>query len=120
MEFLNKIELRGVVGRADLNAFNGIQVCNFSVVTEYSAVDKDGNPSVDTAWFNVKAWEGRAGSPLDLSRIQKGIWVRVVGRVRQRKYTKDDEDRTSWDVLARVVELIPREDEQPMQPQRDW
>ena len=41
MEFLNRIELRGVVGRADINSNNGHHVCNFSVVTENTAVDRE-------------------------------------------------------------------------------
>ncbi|MBR1509878.1 MAG: single-stranded DNA-binding protein [Bacteroidales bacterium] len=120
MEFLNRIELRGVVGRADVNSYNGSLVCNFSVVTENSAVDKEGNSTVESTWFNVTAWEGQPGIP-DLYSIQKGGWIRVVGRLRQRKYvTQDGEERMSLDVLARLVELIPREDLSSLSPQRDW
>ena len=118
MEFLNRIELRGVVGRADINTVHGSQVCNFSVVTEYSGVDKEGNSAIDTTWFNVSAWGGREGIP-DLYSIQKGAWIQVVGRIRLRKYTnQNQEERTSMDVLARNVKLIPREQD-PMQVQRD-
>ncbi|MBR1570905.1 MAG: single-stranded DNA-binding protein [Bacteroidales bacterium] len=118
MEFLNHIELRGVVGRAEINTFNESRVCNFSVVTEYSIRDKEGNPAIDTAWFNVAAWEGR--DMPDLYEIQKGAWVQVHGRVRIRKYTtQDNEERTAMDVLASSVNMIPRESTRP-QPQRDW
>jgi Single-stranded DNA-binding protein len=118
MEFLNRIEIKGVVGRAEIHAFNGTRVCNFSVVTEYSTRDKDGNPDIDIAWFNVSAWQGP--SMPDFYEIQKGAWIRVVGRIRIRKYTtQDNEERSVMDVLARTVEMIPREDER-LQPQRDW
>ena len=107
MEFLNKIEIRGVVGRADINSYNGNQVCNFSVVTEASAVDRAGNSTVEPTWFNVSAWSGVKGLD-DLTLIQKGGWVRVVGR-------------SSIEIPARLVEVIPRgEDLEPMQPQRDY
>lgn len=118
MEFLNKIELNGVVGRADVNVYNGIQVCNFSVVTEYSTRDREGNPAIETTWFNVSTWEGRDNP--NFSLIQKGVWIHVMGRVRLRKYvTQENEERSTLEVLARKVSLIPREDTQ-IQPQRDW
>jgi single-strand DNA-binding protein len=118
MEFLNRIEIRGVVGRAEINTFNGTQVCNFSVVTEYSTRDRDGNPDVDITWFNVSAWQGP--SMPDFYEVQKGTWVEVSGRLRIRKYTtQDNEERQSMDILARTVKMVPRENER-LQPQRDW
>lgn len=119
MEFLNKIQLRGVVGRADVNAVNGSHVCNFSVVTEYSSRDREGNPLMDIVWFNVAAWEGRDLIG-DVYEIQKGMWVEVTGRVRMRRYvTQENEERTVMDVVARKVKVLQREEDQ-MQPQRDY
>ena len=120
MEFLNKIELKGVVGRAEMNSFNNSQVCNFSVVTEYSTVDKERNSIIETAWFNVSAWSGR-NDIKDLYNIQKGSWVHVYGRLRVRKYTtQTGEERSAMDVIAGKVVLLPKEEEaSTMQPQRD-
>lgn len=118
MEFRNRIELRGVVGRADINSYNGNQVCNFSVVTEKS-VSRDGASAVDTTWFNVTAWDRVKGLE-DFSQIQKGAWVEVIGSLRLHKWiTPDNEERSSLEVMARRVNVIPREDEQ-MSPQRDY
>lgn len=121
MEFLNRIELRGVVGRADCNAFNNHHVCNFSVVTEASIKDREGNSVSEPTWFNVTAWDGVQGLD-DVTRIQKGMWVNVIGRLRHRKYTtQDNEDRYSLDILARLVKILPKEDlMEQMQPQRDY
>ncbi|MBQ9410914.1 MAG: single-stranded DNA-binding protein [Bacteroidales bacterium] len=119
MEFLNKIQLRGVIGRADVNAVNGTHVCNFSVVTEYSTRDKEGNPVVDVMWFNVAAWEGR-DQIRDVYEIRKGMWVEVTGRVRMRRYvTQENEERSVMDVIARKIKILEKEEEQ-MQPQRDY
>ena len=113
MEFLNRIELRGVVGRAEVNTVGNSRVCNFSVVTEYSGME------LETTWFNVSAWGSREVMP-DLNTIQKGCWVYVTGRLRLRRYTtQDNEERTSLDVMARTVKVLPRE-EDPLQPQRDY
>ena len=85
MEFLNKIELRGIVGLTSLNRVGESQVCRFSLVTEYSYKDRDNNPVVDTTWFNVTAWEGK--NMPDLRQIAKGVIVQVAGRVRTFRYT---------------------------------
>ncbi len=117
MEFLNRIDLRGVVGRSEVNTYNGSQVCNFSVVTEYSTASQ-GASAIETTWFNVSAWGPRDGiAPFVL--IQKGCWVEVRGRIRLRKYTSQSgEERTAMDILAREVKVLTKEDD-PMQPQRD-
>ena len=121
MEFLNKIELRGVVGRADFNSYNGNQVCNFSVVTEASAWDREGNSTIEPTWFNVAVWNSVNGLN-NLTDIQKGLWIRIVGRLRVRTYVSQDNiERYSLEVLARLVEIIPREEErEQMQPERDY
>ena len=120
MEFLNRIELRGVVGRADFNSYKGNQVCNFSVVTEASAVDRNTGASIsEPTWFNVTAWSGIQGLE-DLTEIKKGSWVNVIGRLRLDKWTTpDNEERTSLEVQARMVKILPREELQ-MSPQRDY
>ena len=120
MEFQNKIELQGVVGRAEINSFNNSQVCNFSVVTEYSTVDKERNSIIETAWFNVSAWSGR-NNIKELYNLQRGYWVHVTGRIRVRKYTtQTGEERSAMDVIANKVELLQKEeDASTMQPQRD-
>ena len=120
MEFMNKIRLRGVVGKADITTFsNNSQVCNFSVVTEYSTVDREGNSAIETTWFNVSVWNGKGGFT-ELYDIQKGVWVEVEGRMRSRKYTtQTGEERSTSEVIARSVKVLPREDEN-LNPQRDY
>lgn len=52
MEFLNKIELRGIVGTVTLNRVGESQVCRFSLVTEYSYKDRENNPVVDVTCYS--------------------------------------------------------------------
>ena len=116
MEFLNRIELRGIVGMTTLNKVGETQVCHFSVVTEYAYKDKENNPVVDTTWFNVTAWEGR-NMPA-LRDIVRGAIVQVHGRVRTFKYTQaDGTERSGWEILARRVTLLQSDDD-PVQPQK--
>ena len=116
MEFINRIELRGIVGPTPLNKVGESQVCRFSIVTEYSFKDRDNNPVVDTTWFNITAWEGR--NMPDLRQIVRGAIVQVHGRVRTFKYTMaDGAEKSGWEVLARRITLLEPDDD-PVQPQR--
>lgn len=121
MEFINKIELRGVVGRGDINSYNNSRVCNFSVVTERSTRDSDGNPAVETTWFNVSIWDSIESPRFPLEKVVRGAWVEVIGRLRLRRYTTvENEYRYSMDVLAWDVKVLSKEGHDPhMQPQRD-
>ena len=116
MEFLNKIELRGIVGQSSLNRVGDSQVCRFSLVTEYSYKDRSNNPIVDVTWFNITAWEGKNMPELHL--IGKGVIVQVAGRVRTFRFTMaDGAERSGWEILARRVTILPSDDD-PVQPQR--
>ena len=116
MEFLNRIELRGVVGQAALNRIGESQVCRFSLVTEYSYKDRENNPVVDVTWFNVTAWEGK--NMPDFRQIGKGVIVQVAGRVRTFRFTMaDGTEKSGWEILARRVNILAPDDD-PVQPQR--
>jgi single-stranded DNA-binding protein len=114
MEFLNRMEIRGVVGRAEYSSVGNGRVARFSVVTDYN-YRRDGAPVTESTWFNIRAWEGR--SIPDLGQLAKGSWVHVIGRVRTYKYvTPDGEERTNWEVTATRVKILEPEDDM-MQPQ---
>ena len=55
MEFINRIELVGVVGTIRRQSFSGRTVANFSVVAEYAYKDKNGGDVIETTWHNVVA-----------------------------------------------------------------
>ena len=94
MEFLNKIEIAGVVGRANLTPCGPTTVCNFSVMTEYCYKGNDGGVVVDTLWLSVTACGPKPQWP-DLSQIQKGSKVHIIGRFRAKRYVDNSGcDRT--------------------------
>ena len=104
MEFINSIELVGVVGRIHKQTFSNRTVANFSVVTEYSFKDKTGGAIVETTWHNVVAWQN-GEMPLDL--IEKGSHVCVQGRLRCCKYTSESgKTRTSYEIIASGVNIL--------------
>ena len=77
MEFLNKIEIAGVVGRANLTPCGPTTVCNFSVMTEYCYKGNDG-----------------------------GVVV-VIGRLRAKRYCDAQGiDRVCYDVVAQELGIM--------------
>lgn len=105
MEHLNRIELQGVVGTIRLNTIQGMQVANFSLATDYLSKNNAGATICETCWHNVCAWEGE--NICDLSQIEKGSKVRVVGRMRSSRYTGADGcEKTFYEVLASEVSTI--------------
>lgn len=105
MEFLNRIELTGVVGRIHRQTVADQIVANFSLVTEYGFRDKGGYSVVETTWHNVAAWKSNNISCLDA--INRGSHVHVIGRLRTRRYTDSNgESRISFDVVATSVDVL--------------
>lgn len=111
LEFCNKIELKGVVGRADIDSFNERRVCNCSVVTQTAFRDKSGNSIVEPMFWFVVAWEDALPkSSCSIDDIRKGQWVHIIGRLRIRTRIDDKgNERSVPEVIANRVELIPQE-----------
>lgn len=113
MEQLNKIELRGNVGSVRVRDTATGQFVRFSVATNYVFKDKGGAAVIETTWHNVVAWNGK-GMSEDLARIEKGMGVYVVGRLRTQKYTgSDGAEHTAYEVVARTVEIVRDEQLSP-------
>lgn len=109
MEYLNKIELRGVVGVSRLTNCGPTTVCNFSLVTEYAYKGNDGGVVIDVLWLSVVACGPKPGWP-DLSRIQKGSKVHVIGRLRAKRYCDAQGiDRTVYEVVAQELEILEQD-----------
>lgn len=107
MQDLNRIEIRGRVGRVIFRDIAGGQVANLSVATNYCYKNHEGNPVIETTWHNVTAWGNEKNRIADL---KKGDTVHVTGRLRQIRYTTaSGEDRTTTEVFAATLEVITNE-----------
>ena len=70
MEFLNRIEIRGIIGSVSVKQIGNAKSANISVVTEYFHTAKDGCAVIETTWHRVDAWEGDLVRNLD--QLKKG------------------------------------------------
>lgn len=105
MEFLNKVEIHGVVGQVHITKVADTETAQFSVLTEDVSRSKDGCAVVNCTWFSVRAWKGPG--IVDLQRIEKGSHVHVIGRFRCQRYVGNDGcEKTSYEVIASTVELV--------------
>lgn len=108
MEFKNYIEIIGIVGRSDRMTFGDTETINLSVVTEYAYRDKEGGSIVDFTWFNVTANAKKIPSILP-DTPSRGDWVKVTGRLRTIRYTKEDgENGLAVQVVASSIEILPK------------
>ncbi len=105
MEQLNKVELRGIIGVIRLQDVGETRYATMSVATNYCYKDAEGCPVIETTWHIVNAWEGKACT--DLSVLQKGDRVHVIGRLRCRRYTDvSGMERSQMDIVANTLEKI--------------
>lgn len=105
MEFLNSVEITGVVGKINTQNVSDHKVANLSVVTEESFRDANGCAIIETTWFNVVAWQ--TDKMPDLDTIERGSRVNVKGRLRLKRYVNaDGEPRTMSEVVANTVRVV--------------
>ena len=105
MEYLNKIELRGVVGSFQITPMNGTKVARFSLATEFCYKSNTGGIVIDTTWFSCTAWDG--DKMPDLDSLQKGSKVHLIGRVGMQRYIDANGcDRQIWEIVASELEIL--------------
>ena len=105
MEQLNKVELRGILGVVRVMPVGDTRYATMSVATNYFYKDSEGCPVIETTWHLVTAWEGKACP--DLSALQKGNPVHVIGRLRCRRYTDAAGiQKEQIDIVASCIERI--------------
>ena len=106
MEQLNKVELVGTVGSVHLQKLNDEKSFPFSVATTVTYGTTGAGTSVcETTWHSVRFFTGK--DCRDFSNLSKGARVKVLGRLRNYRYTSaDGSDRFVTEVVASSVEVI--------------
>ena len=105
MEQLNKVQLRGYVGRAQTQPIGDSALCRFSVATNYAYTDKSGSQIVDTTWHYCIAWKSETMP--DFSGIVKGAAIELEGRIRNVKYTGNDGvERSSTEIVVNSFQIL--------------
>lgn len=101
MEFLNKVELKGVVGRVSTTKVADKNITNFSLMTEQVNVSEDGTQTTEVTWFNCTTFNEIA--------INVGDHAHVLGRLRIRRYiAADGLERVIYEVVVHSVTILDK------------
>lgn len=105
MEFINKVELQGVIGRVSTTNIADKLCTRFSMATNYCYKDRYGNAVIETTWHYVVAFAGEnTGDAQNLNIRDK---VLVKGRIQNRNYiTESGEPKLITEIIANEVRII--------------
>lgn len=118
---LNKVMLIGRLGKdPKLNyTQNGAPVTSFSIATDESYNNKNGERVERTEWHNIVVW-GRQAEPC-ANYLHKGSLVYVEGSLQTRKWqAQDGSDRYSTDVKSQRVQFLDTKKSQGGQQNGSW
>lgn len=104
-EFLNRVELKGIVAQVKTSPVGDNVNIRLSVVTQYAARDDKGNWTIENTWFNVTAFKKNVSVETD--KLQKGTKVHITGRFRARKYIDSTgQEKHIYEIVASAPDSI--------------
>ena len=90
MEFLNKIEIRGIVGRIELQSIGDATYARFSVMTEHAyTTPRNGMVAIDTTWHDCSRWV-KPEEYQTYRSIGKGDTIHLTGRIKNTRYNDEN------------------------------
>lgn len=103
---LNKVQLIGTLGRDAETSFttSNVSVTKFSIATEHSRKDKEGNWENETTWHNIVAF---GLSDFFRDGLKKGARFYIEGRITHNSYEKDGNKRYYTELIVDFNGLIP-------------
>jgi single-strand DNA-binding protein len=105
----NKVQLIGHLGQSPeiKNIADGKKVANFSVATNESYKNLQGEKVAETQWHNIVAWSKLA--EIAEKYLVKGIEVAIEGRLVNRTYTdKQGIKRYVTEILANEILILTK------------
>lgn len=88
---------------------SGAAVAKFSIATDESYKDKDGNKVEQTEWHNIVVWRSQA--EVAEKYLKKGMLIYVEGKLTTREYTdKDNQKKYFTEVVANTFKMLERKD----------
>ena len=104
---VNKVILVGRLGRDPESRFTGSgqAVCNFSLATDRSYKDRNGQTTKQTEWHKIVAWGKLA--EICQKYLKKGSQIFIEGRIQSRQWDdKDGNKRTSFEIVAGEMRML--------------
>lgn len=103
---VNKTILVGRLGRDPETRYTGggVAVANFSMATDETYKDKNGERHKRTEWHKIIVW----GKSAEIAQkyLKKGALVFVDGRIQSREWEKDGEKHRSFEIVANNFRML--------------
>ena len=105
---VNKVILVGRLGKDPETRFTsgGQAVCNFTMATDETYKDRNGERQKRTEWHRIVLW----GKLAEIAQqyVKKGHLVYIEGRIQQRQWDdpKTNTKRTSVDIVGNVMRML--------------
>ena len=104
---VNKVILVGRLGRDPETRYTGggQAVANFSVATDESYKDKNGERQKRTEWHKIVVWGKQA--EIAQQYLKKGSLIFIDGRIQSREWQdKEGQKRTSFEIVASNFRML--------------
>jgi single-strand DNA-binding protein len=104
---VNKVILVGRLGRDPETRFTGSgqAVANFSVATDETYKDRNGERQKRTEWHKIVVWGKQA--EIAQQYLKKGSLVYIEGRIQSREWQdKEGQKRTSFEIVASNFRML--------------
>ncbi|HRG68748.1 MAG: single-stranded DNA-binding protein [Saprospiraceae bacterium] len=105
---LNKVTLIGNLGKdPEIRALeNGVNRANFTLATNESYKDRNGNWQKSTEWHEIVLWRSLAERA---KILKKGMLVYVEGKLTHRKWVdKEGRDHYTTEIIGDVLRLLEK------------
>ncbi len=112
----NRVQLIGNLGKNPeiVNFDGGKKLAKFSIATNESYKNKNGERVTDTQWHNVVAWGPTAG--IIEKFCTKGQEVAIEGKLNHSTYEKDGVTHYKTEILVSEVQLLSKAKETEQVP----
>ena len=104
---VNKVILVGRLGRDPETRYTsgGQAVANFSVATDESYKDRNGERQKRTEWHKIVVWGKQA--EIAQQYLKKGSLIFIEGRIQSREWQdKEGQKRTSFEIVANNFRML--------------
>ena len=104
---VNRVMLVGRLGRDPETRYTGSgqAVANFSVATDESYKDRNGERQKRTEWHKIVVWGKQA--EIAQQYLKKGSLVFIEGRIQSREWQdKEGQKRTSFEIVANNFRML--------------
>ena len=104
MEFINKIELCGIVGSVKITKIGNKEQARFSLCVDQVYTSSTGDVTIQNSWFDCTAWE--SSKITNLSKLAKGMIVHLTGRIKMSSYLNaEGNEKIYWEVICNTLEI---------------